>query len=305
MDATSVKLTTSVLSVVATLAVGGRFWARKLKKQHYDLDDWTVLASLVVMWALAAVILAGAVIGLYDSHELNSTTDHQRETSGREQLISKYNFIKCVLLIAGLGLVKLSVVFLYRRIFNVVRTFDLYSLSFVVLLAAWTIAFLFANVFQCGTHLSALWGDADSILRYCKVSGPASYGFVVSDIITDILVLVSPVPIVWHMKVSTARKLGITGVFGLGLLSTAAACGRLYTFLEAIHNDKTPWQMESELAIWAVIELSVAVVAACLPVMRPLLQSHGLGGIVTSVLSVSTHRSRQKEDPSWVKINNV
>lgn len=132
--------------------------------------------------------------------------------------MSKYNFIKCILLIAGIGLVKLSVVFLYRRIFNVVRTFRIYSHSLIVLLAAWTIAFLFANIFQCGIHISALWGSAEGIGRYCKTSGPASYGFVVSDIITDVLVLVSPIPIVWHIQVSTVRKLGITGIFGLGLL---------------------------------------------------------------------------------------
>ncbi|KAL5414658.1 hypothetical protein PMIN06_009073 [Paraphaeosphaeria minitans] len=79
MDATSVKITTSILSMVATFAVGGRFWARKIKKQHYGLDDWTVLASLVVMWALAAVILAGAMIGLYDSHALRQAINSRRQ----------------------------------------------------------------------------------------------------------------------------------------------------------------------------------------------------------------------------------
>ena len=75
MDATTVKVTTSVLSAVATLAVVGRFWARTLKKQRYGMDDWTILASMVsggwvdavlladvdqlIMWALAAVTLRG------------------------------------------------------------------------------------------------------------------------------------------------------------------------------------------------------------------------------------------------------
>ncbi|KAL5389689.1 hypothetical protein DPSP01_002184 [Paraphaeosphaeria sporulosa] len=174
------------------------------------------------MWALAAVILAGNSLAQNQirrpTHDVDTTSAGQLETTGREQLISKYNFVKCILLIAGIGLVKLSVVFLYRRIFNVVRTFKIYSLTLIVLLAGWTVAFLFANIFQCSVHISALWGSAEGILRYCKTSGPASYGFVVSDIITDVLVLVSPVPIVWHMKVSTGRKLGITGIFGLGLL---------------------------------------------------------------------------------------
>ncbi|KAF9730343.1 hypothetical protein PMIN01_11212 [Paraphaeosphaeria minitans] len=218
MDATSVKITTSILSMVATFAVGGRFWARKIKKQHYGLDDWTVLASLVVMWALAAVILAGAMIGLYDSHALRQAINSRRQVESSRSRRSIYNFVKCILLIAGIGLVNLSVVFLYRRIFDVVWTFKIYSFSFIVLLAGWTIAFLFANIFQCSVHISALWGSAEGIFHYCEASGPASYGFVVSNIITNILVLVSPVPIIWHMEVSTGRKLGITGIFGLGLL---------------------------------------------------------------------------------------
>lgn len=47
MDAATIIVVTAVLSSVATLAVIGRFWARKLKKQQYGIDDWTTLASLV------------------------------------------------------------------------------------------------------------------------------------------------------------------------------------------------------------------------------------------------------------------
>lgn len=129
---------------------------------------------------------------------------------------AQYNFVKCVLLIAGLGFVKLSVVFLYRRIFNVVRSFRWYSIGLIVLLACWTVGFLGANIFQCGTRFWALWGSADATMRYCKAAAPASYGFVISDIITDVLVLVAPVPIIWHMHLPTARKVMIMGSFALG-----------------------------------------------------------------------------------------
>lgn len=138
-------------------------------------------------------------------------------TSGANHF-SKYNFVKCILLIAGLGSVKLSVVFLYRRVFKVVRGFNLYSIGLIALLAAWTVSFLLANILQCGTRLSALWTSADDTLRYCKAAAPATYGFVVSDIITDFLVLISPIPVVWRMQVTTAKKIGILAIFALGTL---------------------------------------------------------------------------------------
>ncbi|KAF1974067.1 hypothetical protein BU23DRAFT_598633 [Bimuria novae-zelandiae CBS 107.79] len=306
MDVATVTATTSVLSAIATLAVVGRFWARKLKKQQHGNDDWTSLASLVIMWALAGVTLKGTSMGIYGSRELDvSKPNEDLEMKDVEQLISKYNFVKCILLIAGLGLVKLSVVFLYRRIFKVVKPFHLYSIGLIILLSAWAIGFLLANLFQCGTRLWALWKSNAAMLRYCKASAPASYGFVVSDIVTDVLVLVSPIPIVWHMKVSTSRKFGITGLFALGTLSTAAACGRMYTFLEARQRAKSPWQMESELAIWALIELSVAVLAACLPVMRPLFQSGNWVGSAFMTRPSLSHHAGQKGNEQWVEINNV
>ena len=132
--------------------------------------------------------------------------------------MTKYNFVKCILLIAGLGSVKLSVVFLYRRVFKVVHAFHLYSIGLIVVLTAWTVGFLVANILQCGTKISALWTSAEDTIRYCKAAAPASYGFVVSDIITDVFVLVSPIPVVWHMHITTARKIGILGLFALGTL---------------------------------------------------------------------------------------
>ena len=179
--------------------------------------------------------IAGALTGLYDGRALDvSTTSKDLGKAGVEQLISKvpfsydsyrdraltqnaqFNFVKCVLLIAGLGSVKLSVVFLYRRIFNVVHSFRLYSIGLIVLLACWTIGFLGANIFQCGLQFWALWGSTGDALRYCKAAAPASYGFVVSDIITDVLVLIAPVPVIWHMHLPTSRKIVILGSFALG-----------------------------------------------------------------------------------------
>ena len=43
-------------------------------------------------------------------------------------------------------------------------------------------------------------------------------GFVISDVLTDVMILIIPLPIVWKLQMSTKNKVGLSGVFLLGLL---------------------------------------------------------------------------------------
>ena len=117
-----------------------------------------------------------------------------------------------------MGLIKLSMVFLYRRIFQVEPIFDFYSIGLIILLALWTLGFLFARIFHCGTKPSALWSSFESLNKYCKAATPVSNGFVISDIITDLMVLISPMPIIWNMRLPVLKRLGVLAIFALGFL---------------------------------------------------------------------------------------
>ena len=58
-------------------------------------------------------------------------------------------------------------------------------------------------------------------------STKTNLAFAVSDVITDIMVLVTPVPIIWKLQMGVAERVGLTVIFGLGALSTGAATVRL------------------------------------------------------------------------------
>lgn len=56
--------------------------------------------------------------------------------------------------------------------------------------------FFFAFTFECGTDLAHYWTSAQAIEQYCVDTNALDVGFVVSNVLTDLLILAIPIPIV-------------------------------------------------------------------------------------------------------------
>ena len=120
-------------------------------------------------------------------------------------------------MILAFGVIKMSVLLLYRRIF-VGRTFNHYSLVMCGVIALWALGFFFAVAFSCGTNLANFWTSAQTIEQYCVNTNALYLGFAISDVLTDILILAIPIPIVWKLHMSVENKVGLTCIFLLGSL---------------------------------------------------------------------------------------
>jgi len=119
--------------------------------------------------------------------------------------------------IACVGTIKISVLLLYRRVFFAERVFYIYSSCLCVAVALWAVGFFFARIFMCGAQVSIFWNGFAVYKQKCKVH-PISNGFGISDIITDVLVVASPIPIVWRLRLPKLQRAGVIGIFALGFL---------------------------------------------------------------------------------------
>lgn len=101
------------------------------------------------------------------------------------------------LTVVAYGCIKLSVLFFYRRLFvnGTSRTFDYITKVAIGIIAAWTLAFFFAEIFFCGVHPERDWGPLID-LKSCVDGFKYDDGFFISDLITDILVICLPIPLV-------------------------------------------------------------------------------------------------------------
>ena len=93
------------------------------------------------------------------------------------------------------GCVKYSVILFYRRIFKG-KIFDFWTKSLLVIVTLWTFGFFFTVFFECGTRFWAFWNTLDDLLTYCVNDVAFQEGQAISDVIIDVLILLTPIPIV-------------------------------------------------------------------------------------------------------------
>lgn len=106
------------------------------------------------------------------------------------------DWIIWVLMIPGNGLIKLSALFLYQRLFVVSKNsaIDIAIKFMLVVCSVWTLGFWLAQIFGCGANFSAPFGNLLAVAS-CNTNVRLD-ALMVSDLITDILVWILPIPVV-------------------------------------------------------------------------------------------------------------
>lgn len=122
------------------------------------------------------------------------------------------------LYLPSVALPKISILALYLRIFTDNRVRRACYVLIAILIANW-IAFLFALTFQC-SPVAFQWnktipgGRCSNISAFYKsTSAP--------NIVTDIVIMILPIPTIWQLQVSTIRRIGLMFVFLVGSVLVA------------------------------------------------------------------------------------
>lgn len=103
--------------------------------------------------------------------------------------------------ICALACVKLSFIFFYRRIFCTGngKIFSAITIAMIVMIIAWAVSFNIALLFICNGHFAAMWTSIQDLNTHCGSLLDWQLGYAISDFITDVMVLVLPLPCVrWH-----------------------------------------------------------------------------------------------------------
>ena len=118
----------------------------------------------------------------------------------------------------SMGLVKLSLLFLYRRILTVSSpavNFTWWLSLFLVTLN--TVPFVCLAIFSC-IPVEAAWDIAKMQTARCI---DLSVMFIIQgsgNVITDLLILVLPIPSIWKLALEKKRKITLSILFAVGSL---------------------------------------------------------------------------------------
>lgn len=114
--------------------------------------------------------------------------------------------------------IKLSIGFFLLRLAVQKRyLYTIYGTMFVVLI--WSLALWFWDIFQC-SPVQAQWDYTIPNLKCVSAQEVvnAAYALSVMTIVTDWLFALLPIPMIWHVKMTSQAKATVVVVLGLGIL---------------------------------------------------------------------------------------
>lgn len=211
---------------------------------------------------------------------------------------------------AALVLVKISVTLMYRRIF-VTRVMRIVTTTTLVFLFAWGPASIFSLAFIC-VPAEKFWDLSAEGQSHCKPMLPIFLACSVTNMITDFFIFLVPLPSIWNLQLPLKQKIVLGFALCLGFLyvvtesplsypiclsklthhySPNSTCiisiVRLQALPAAAKTPDSSWDNVAA-ALWSIVEVTVAIIAACLPTLGPLgsryfprfmdLSSRGNGG---------------------------
>ncbi|RDH32919.1 hypothetical protein BDQ94DRAFT_170619 [Aspergillus welwitschiae] len=226
VSASQVQATGYTMIALSSAVVIARFSLIFWKLRSLQVEDGCILLSWACFLAMSiAYIIVTPVVYKIDAYTDGKIGPWATMLSDALFMIKVF-FANTMLLWASLWSVKLSFLFLYRRLLQ-----DLPG--------------------ECSTHRDAV---AEIASLY--------YSFAV-DAISDIMIMVLPLRLVVSLRLPLGQKISVGAVFALGTICVIMAVVRVIQIGTRANNDSTP--SSSWLAFWGMVEAGIAVIVGCLP----------------------------------------
>ncbi|KAH7391671.1 hypothetical protein BKA64DRAFT_111454 [Cadophora sp. MPI-SDFR-AT-0126] len=218
----------------------------------FGIEDWCCLIAWIFStYFFASGIVLGQQGGGYHDWEL---------TTPAFMRFKKTLYFDIIFHSPTTFFVKATLLLLFVRVFSPKRNVVRGIYCFATLLLLYYTSTSLAKVWVC-TPIGAFWNpairksciDTDSVFRMDNILS----------VITDLVILILPVPLMWSVQVTRKKKIGISMLLGAGGLATSCSGARLIiTSAENIHDATLA---ATQFKMLAVAELAIALTCACVP----------------------------------------
>ena len=113
----------------------------------------------------------------------------------------------------AIPLVKTSTLLLYVRVFNNQRYFRVAAWTLSILTIIWSFAVVLVSCLQC-QPMAAIWDE--SVEGSCIDDGAFLVATGVMNMITDLILLVLPLPVIWTMQKTKVERITLGGIYLVG-----------------------------------------------------------------------------------------
>ncbi|KAI1866346.1 uncharacterized protein JN550_007734 [Neoarthrinium moseri] len=263
LGAIQLAVVSFIASTLSITALGLRLWSRHILRQSLHFNDYMAIVAMVFTAGAVSVFLAAGFAAGLGVH----LQDIMRTDPGLFALHLRL-FVPAQLLWAAANTsVKFSILSLYTTIFPE-RRFQLIcygtmAISLAYLVSVIVEAFALCKPVQYSWDKSIQGGTCTGENLAYLVAG-------ITNLVIDAFIVSLPMPKLFGLQMSLSKKVGVAGMFSLGALICVLSLLRVLWLWNWDLTDMT--YTVTPGAIYSVLEPTLGVVNACLPVIRPSLQ---------------------------------
>lgn len=136
--------------------------------------------------------------------------------------------------------IKISLLLIFTRVFALLKktTYSIYAFMFAMLCYYFTIIVIKARI--C-TPIPSFWDR--NIIGKCFDEQTLFIADTVMSGITDLAVLVIPIPLIWNLHMPLKKKIRVLVLLGAGGIAVAASLARLVMVVQGVDNPDLTWSI--------------------------------------------------------------
>ncbi|PSN71293.1 hypothetical protein BS50DRAFT_546564 [Corynespora cassiicola Philippines] len=240
------------------------FLTRCFIKWHmFGLDDWAVVVAQIISIIQFVLLLVSLSAGLGTSFDTLSEHDYNRMAAYGNQIA----------LYISLGLSKCATILLVQRLFTRdIKKFWMICNAISVLMALWTIVAALLVSVGCSPQSTAPTMES----QICPGIYDRYHGLVVTDALTDILLVMAPTCLVWQLQMHISLKVQVVFVFAFRLPLVPLSILTLRNWNHSLHSsnpgiDRTP------VILYQQGQLCFSLISATVPCLKSFIRSFDTG----------------------------
>lgn len=246
-----------VVTVMAATLVSLRLFTRLIIVRSPGWDDLLIVCSLATSITLTALTVRQVHYGLgrhYESLAPEVFTENLKAL-----------WTAVIVYYTSLAFVKTSIIIQYLRIF-VDRRMRTTCWVLLVLVTLYSLTTIFGAAFTC-YPVHFFWDKADTGPHTCLNQKALWFSNASLNIVSDIVVLICPMPALRSLNLPKRQKIGVMLVFALGGVTVVMSILRLHSLYVVSVSTDVSWDNVGA-ATWSMVELNTGITCACLPMLK-------------------------------------
>ncbi|QKX60980.1 uncharacterized protein TRUGW13939_08126 [Talaromyces rugulosus] len=251
------NITIGIAIPVVTIFFACRFWARAYIKKTWIVEDWLVTIS----WA--GILAYCAVMRLVMEHHGGQ---HAWDITAKQAEEAGYWFnVASVLYGVFIMFTKMSVLWLYRRVFSPMKWSPLDTIIFalIIIMIGFYVSTSIVKILECLPRArifdKSIPGSCINVSALLNASG-------LFNTITDYIILLLPMHAAWKLQLNRTKKLLVIAVFTFGLCAPVFSTVGFVVRIQYSGSSDTTWT-QPDILLWGCAECVSGFVVVCFPEM--------------------------------------